>query len=224
MILGQIHQRLILWQSRPFLCLVCSLCLCLAFSSPKKFNTPYLMCSLCLGSFLQINLHSVFVVFVVFEIIFPKKSCPVLICLTCLMCLMCLTFSCCVWCGFFLLHLKCVHFPSLKLSPSSSVFDVFNLCFGSFFLKIFYTLFLTCSMCFRIFPKKFLPCSHVSNVFDVFCVLFCVSCVFLSSLFFLFSKKFAPRIWRVWCVSDSSTCLSWMYFVSHVFFFCCLPS
>ena len=89
------------------------------------------------GIFLQNNLHSVFVVFVVFEIIFPKKSCPVLICLTCLMCLMCLmclTFSC-VWCGFFLLHLKCLHFLSLKLSPSSSVFDVFNLCFGSFFLK-----------------------------------------------------------------------------------------
>ena len=137
-----IHQRLIQWQSRPFLCLVCSLCLCLAFSSPKKFNTPYLMCSLCLGSF--------------FNIIYtPYLSCicPVIICLTCLMCL---TFSCCVWCGFFLLHLKCLHFLSLKLSPSSSVFDVFNLCFGSFFLKnILHPVFDVFHV-FQNFSQKFL--------------------------------------------------------------------
>ena len=92
--------------------------------------------------------------------------------------------------------------------------------FQIFFLKNYFTPCFWRVPCeFRIFPK-FLPCSHVSNVFDVFCVfgvLFCVSCVFLSSLFFLFSKKFAPRIWRVWCVSDSSTCLSWMYFVSQKF-------
>ena len=81
-------------------------------------------------------------------------------------------------------------------------------------------------MCFGIFPKNFWPCSHVSNVFDVFCVfgvLFCVSCVFLSSLFFLFSKKFAPRIWRVWCVSDSSTCLSCILFHVFSFFAVCHP-
>ena len=133
------------------------------------------------GIFLQNNLHSVFVVFVVFEIIFPKKSCPVLICLTCLMCLMCLTFSCCVWCGFFLLHLKCLHFPSLKLSPSSSVFDVFNLCFRSFFLKI---------ILHPVFDVFHVNSEFFPNSYPVLMCLTCLMCFVCFMCFFVFHVFF----------------------------------
>ena len=174
------------------------------------------------GIFLQNNLHSVFVVFDVFALFLYVWR------VWCVWCVWCVWRFLVVFGVVFFFSILNVCIFSLSNYPPPLLCLMCSICVLDLFSsKIFYTLFLTCSMCFGIFPKNFWPCSHVSNVFDVFCVfgvLFCVSCVFLSSLFFLFSKIFTPRIWRVWCVSDSSTCLSWMYFVSHVFFFCCLPS
>ena len=151
------------------------------------------------GIFLQNNLHSVFVVFVVFEIIFPKKSCPVLICLTCLMCLMCLTFSC-VWCGFFLLHLKCLHFLSLKLSPSSSVFDVFNLCFGSFFLNnILHPVFDVFHVNSEFFPNSYPVLMCLTCLMCFVClVCFFVFHVFFFLLYFFCSPKYLHPVINIY--------------------------
>ena len=131
-------------------CVWCVHCVCVWHFLLQKNLTPRIWCVRCVWD-LSSKLFTLCICRV-------WCVCPVLICLTCLMCLMCLmclTFSC-VWCGFFLLHLKCLHFLSLKLSPSSSVFDVFNLCFGSFFLKnILHPVFDVFHV-FQNFSQKFL--------------------------------------------------------------------
>ena len=110
-------------------------------------------------------------------------------CLMCLMSLMSLTFSCCVSCGFFPLHLKCLHFPlsnylppPLCLTCSICVSDLFFLkkyftpcfwrvpCVSEFFPKISdpVLMCLTCLMCFVC-----LVCFFVFHVFFFLLYFFC---------------------------------------------------